>query len=86
MEENYEAIIVYIQENVESISVDTDLKQIYGDTVEKYKEQVLAKADELIISGEYDNAEKLLSSAGVLIGEDTHLTAKRWFGEAGNTC
>lgn len=73
---DYEMVIEYISNNVENIESDPEIKAIYDDSVAKYKESVLKKADEYVSTGNYDAAKSILTTASRIIGEDYEITDK----------
>ena len=75
-EGNYEAVIKYIDENVEDISSDEEIEEIYNNSVSKYKEAVIDKADEYLSNKDYSAAVSVLTTAIRLVGSDKELDAK----------
>ena len=73
---DYEMVIEYISNNVENIESDPEIKAIYDDSVAKYKESVLKKADEYVSTGNYDAAKSILTTASRIIGEDYEINDK----------
>ena len=73
---DYEMVIEYISNNVENIESDPEIKAIYDDSVAKYKESALKKADEYVSTGNYDAAKSILTTASRIIGEDYEINDK----------
>lgn len=73
---DYESVISYINENVENVDSDAELKKIYDDSVAKYKQAALTKADEYINAGDYSAAASVLTTAIRVIGSDNDLQSR----------
>lgn len=75
-EGNYEAVIKYIDENVEDVSADKEIEEIYNNSVSKYKEAAIDKADEYLSSKNYSAAVSVLTTATRLVGSDKRIDEK----------
>lgn len=73
---DYEGVIEFINTNVSDINSDPEIKKIYDDSVAKYKEIVIQKADEYITAGDYSSATSVITTAVRIIGEDSDLNSK----------
>lgn len=72
---DYEGIIEFIKTNVSDVNSDPEIKKIYDDSVIKYKEIVIKKADEHVAAGDYSSAASVITTAIRIIGEDSDLSA-----------
>lgn len=70
---NYESIIIYINENIEDINADSDIADIYNESIVKYKEDVMAVANKYVESADYSSAITVLTAATKLIGADADI-------------
>lgn len=73
---DYGAVISYMDEHIEDKDSDEEMKAIYADSVQQYKEETLKKADESVTAGDYAAALSFLATAEKVIGEDETLEAK----------
>ena len=73
---DYESVISYINENVDDINADAEIKQIYDNSVTQYKSAVLTKADEYVSNGDYSAATSVLTTAIRVISSDSELENK----------
>lgn len=73
---DYESIITYINGNIEDISLYDDISSIYEESVRKYKENIIEKVDEHILSDDYISAKSLLATATNIIGSDSEIETK----------
>ena len=73
---DYEGIIEFIKTNVSDVNSDPEIKKIYDDSVIKYKEIVIKKADEHVAAGDYSSAASVITTAIRIIGEDSDLSSK----------
>lgn len=73
---NYQAIISMIDENVADIYADTEVKSVYENAVQGYKDGVLADAETYVASGDYVGARSILSVAENFIGPDVEISEK----------
>lgn len=73
---DYESIITYINGNIEDIKADAELHQIYKDSVQKYKADVIKKVDEYIGVSDYTSAKSILMTASNVIGNDSEIEDK----------
>ena len=76
---DYEGVIEFINTNVLDVNSDPEIKKIYDDSVAKYKEIVIQKADEYITAGDYSSATSVITTAVRIIGEDNDLNNKLAF-------
>lgn len=70
---DYEAIITYINENVEDINADTEISQIYDSSVQKYKADVMTRVNGYVEKNDYASAKSLLLTASGIIGNDSEI-------------
>lgn len=73
---DYESVISYINENVENVDSDAELKKIYDDSVSKYKQAALTKADDYVKNQDYSAAASVLTTAIRVIGSDNDLQSR----------
>lgn len=73
---DYESVIAFISENVSDFNSNPEIKKIYDDSVAKYKQAVLSKADDYINAGDYDSAASVITTAIRIVGDDSDLISK----------
>lgn len=70
---DYEAVITYINGNIEDIDTDAEISKIYDDSVEKYKADLMKKVDEYVGDNDFTSAKSLLLTASNIIGDDNEI-------------
>lgn len=73
---DYESVITYINGNIDDIEADAEISQIYNNSVQKYKADVIKKADEYIEINDYTSAKSVLMTASNVIGNDSEIEDK----------
>lgn len=73
---DYESIITYINKNVEDINTDPDIKDIYNESVLKYKKDVMDTVNTYVESNNYSAAMSVLTTASGIIGADEEIEMK----------
>ena len=72
-EADYGAILVYISENMENISGDSEIQQIYEEAEQKYKDNVFESVEECVSANDFVSAESILVEASQILDGDENV-------------
>lgn len=73
---DYDGVITYVNANMADVDDDVDIIQVFGNSIQTYKDAVLQRADEYIDNADYNSAISILTTASRVLKSDSDIDNK----------